>query len=710
MPRSTANQLHPEFLSTQNLNSFSGNDSASRKQMMAGNMPQVLSLITPTRRILMTGTEPEYAKYVFKVEMPVDAYIIDIIDRVTSSNVKGALKKNPERLVIYESIDTGEIGILRIPKYMSFHKRFGFEQIPVPENMALLDNALTSRSPTVIRAGTVFARPATVTPEGEYMFGREARCAWVTLPAVIEDGAIISESFARSLSSWIYEDRTVSYGRDWYPLNLHGDDEVYRAHLDVGEVVGDDGILMALRRKRPLLGAVEMTPERLRKVDRIFDKLIKVPPGSEVVNVIVQHDAEARVNNTPMGMEYSPQRYDDAQRRYYNKIIARYRELEDTRKTDLTMTRDFHRLIVEALVYVNPYHKGGRKLCYRKLDLDDWRVTITIRKRICAGMGIKLTDMHGGKGVVCKVTRDEDMPRDKHGKILDLVMDPMSLTKRMNNGRIIEPRISSTCIEYTRLLREELGLHDEEIQWGVSGRAVATLSEERCAALFKQYMGFYELISPWMHQGIKECEDFDVRGHLQTIVSHTMQLWLPTDNPVVYSDLHPRLKAEHPANYSQLTFKVGHGENAKWETTVKSCMVGSIYTVMLEKIARDMSAVASARLQINGVPSRIANADRYSSHVRQQPMRIAGETEVRLMLMAIGGMATRDLLEQTNNPDSHAIIIENIILDERPTDMESVIDRELFPANGHRIRKQIEHLHMCAGIGLRLEPDFIPNE
>lgn len=699
MPRNKTNQLHPELLSTQNLNSFSGNDSASRKQMMAGNMPQVLSLINPTRRILMTGMEPEYAKYVFKVEMPVDAYIIEVIDRVTASNVRGGLKRNPERVIIYEAIDTGEVGILRLPEYMSFHKRFGFRQIKVEENVAKL------KAGAAIEKGTVFARPATVTEDGEYMFGREMRCAWITLPGVIEDGGIISETAARNMSSYIYEDRSVSYGKDQYPLNLYGDDETYKAHPDIGEKVGDDGILMVTRRMRDMLAPVEMTPARLRTIDRIFDKPIKVPPGSEVVNVVVQHDADARNHYTPAGMEYSPARYDDAQRRFYNRIIARYRELENTRGSDLSLSRDFYRLVVEALVYVNPYHKGGRKLCYRKLDLDDWRITITIRKEVRAGMGIKITCLHGGKGVIVKVMRDEDMPRDEHGAILDLVMDPMSLTKRMNNGRLIEPRLASVCMEYTRLLREAVGLRDEETQLNVATAAIAKLGDQQ-DVWFKRFMSWYELISPRMHAGIAGYEDFDVANHLATVVAHGMQLWLPTDNPVVYSDLLPRIRAEHPANYSKLTFKV----KGKTVTTRKTILVGSIYSVMLEKIARDMSAVASARLQINGVPSRIANADRHSSHVRQQPMRIAGETEVRLMLMAIGGMATRDLLEQTNNPESHRMVIESVLLADRPTDIEEVLDRVRFPANGHRIRQQIDHLHMCAGVGLRLEPDFIPNE
>lgn len=705
MARSKVNQLHPELLSTQNLNSFSGNDSASRKQMAAGNMPQALSLINPTRRILMTGMEPEYAKYVFKVEMPVDAYIIDIVDRVTVSNVKGALKRNPERVIIYEAIETGEVGILRMPEYMSFHKRFGFRQIKVEENIARL------KPGAAIEAGTVFAKPASVTEDGEYMFGREARCAWVTLPAVIEDGAIISESFARSLSSYIYEDRTISYGKEYYPLNLFGDDEVYKSHLDVGEVVGDDGILMAIRRKREMLAPVEMTPARLRKIDRIFDKTFKVPPGSEIVNVVVHHDAEARNNYTPLGMEYSPARYDDAQRRFYNRILTKYRELETTRGDDLFMSRDFHRLVVEALVYVNPYHKGGRKLCYRKLDLDDWRITITVRKEIRAGMGIKITDLHGGKGVIVKVMADVDMPRDEYGQVLDLVMDPMSLTKRMNNGRIIEPRISSICMEYSRMLRLALGLRDEYAQLPQTNAVVASqLSDAQCEEWFEKFMSFYELISPRMYAGIRAYSEFNVRGHLATVAAHGMQLWLPTDNPVVYSDILPRLKAEHPCNYSNLTFKVGKGAKAKWVTTRKKVVVGSIYTIMLEKIARDMSAVASARLQINGVPSRIANADRHSSHVRQQPMRFAGETEVRLMLMAIGGMATRDLLEQTNNPTTHGMVVESILLAEHPTNIEEVVDRVNFPANGHRILGQIDHLHLCAGVGFRLEPDNIPNE
>lgn len=694
MRRQRRNQLKPEFQSTLCLNPFGDQDSASRKQMYAGNMPQALSLITPTRRRTITGSERDHGKYCFTLTMPCDANVIEVINRVEHTVGHGSLKKNPETVIIYEDIDTGEINYLCLPKYHSLHKRFGFRYKYNDEAMQMVYRGSN------IPRGTQFAKPVTLSDKGEYMYGREARIAFMTLPPVIEDGAMISESFANSLATHIFEERVVSWGKEYYALNLYGDPnhpDEYKVYPDIGEKVRDDGILVALRRFDDTTAPVEMTPQRLRQTDRIFDKFIRATPGAEVVDVKVHHNDDMQGYNTPVGMEFSPKRYDVSQRRFYNRLLDVHRSLEKSRGKDLNISRALHRMLREAAVYINP-SKEKRKLGYRKVDLDDWRVTITLRERVVPGMGFKLSDGHGGKGVVCQVTRDEDMPRDQFGIPLDLIMDPMSLTKRMNMGRVTEPRINSTSMMLDREIREALGLDPNQDFHEVAtvADAMDNASDELVDKLFDRLMGYYKILSPRFHDLIAGQKDFYRRGHVAVVAQEGTELWLPTDNDVVYVDVLGELAAAgyHP-NYNHVQIKTPRG---KWVPTKKKVMVGSIYIILLEKIGRDWSAVASAKLQINGVPSRISSTDRYSSHGRLQPVRIAGETEVRLFLMAIGGVAVRDLLDQSNNPASHRQVIESILLAQQPTNIESVIDRERYPTGDHRIIEQIRNLHMCGGI------------
>ena len=294
------------------------------------------------------------------------------------------------------------------------------------------------------------------------------------------------------------------------------------------------------------------------------------------------------------------------------------------------------------------------------------------------------------------MTRDEDMPRDEFGNIADLVMDPMSLTKRMNIGRVIEPRVNSISMMVTKNLREHFGFPDKPVDEFSARRVVSAMDDITLDRVKRYLRGYYDTISPLMGEALDETPEFDYRSHLKHILMEGVQLWLPTNNPVDYTEAITELskKGYHP-NYNHVQFR---GVDGTMKTTKKKVMVGSIYIILLEKIGRDFAAVASAKLQMNGVPSRISSTDRHSSPVRAQPVRIAGETEVRLFLMAIGGLATRDLLDRTNNPESHRMEIESILTADKPTDIDETIDRTRHPETEHRIMKQIEHLHTCGGI------------
>lgn len=52
--------------------------------------------------------------------------------------------------------------------------------------------------------------------------------------------------------------------------------------------------------------------------------------------------------------------------------------------------------------------------------------------------GDKLTTRFGNKGVVSKILKKEDMPYDKNGEIIDIIVNPLSIPTRMNIGQLLE--------------------------------------------------------------------------------------------------------------------------------------------------------------------------------------------------------------------------------------------------------------------------------
>ena len=63
---------------------------------------------------------------------------------------------------------------------------------------------------------------------------------------------------------------------------------------------------------------------------------------------------------------------------------------------------------------------------------------VYIAKKRKIGVGDKLAGRHGNKGIVSKIVRQEDMPFLADGRPVDLVLNPLGVSSRMNLGQIFE--------------------------------------------------------------------------------------------------------------------------------------------------------------------------------------------------------------------------------------------------------------------------------
>ncbi len=64
------------------------------------------------------------------------------------------------------------------------------------------------------------------------------------------------------------------------------------------------------------------------------------------------------------------------------------------------------------------------------------RVYIAQKRKI--GVGDKISGRHGNKGVISLVLPEEDMPYDKNGRTVDILLNPLGVPSRMNLGQILE--------------------------------------------------------------------------------------------------------------------------------------------------------------------------------------------------------------------------------------------------------------------------------
>jgi len=94
------------------------------------------------------------------------------------------------------------------------------------------------------------------------------------------------------------------------------------------------------------------------------------------------------------------------------------------------------------------------------------RVHIEVAQLRNISVGDKLAGRHGNKGVISRVLPVEDMPYDKDGVALDIILTPLGVPSRMNLGQILEMHLGLAAHElgYQAIVPAFAGATDKEIK------------------------------------------------------------------------------------------------------------------------------------------------------------------------------------------------------------------------------------------------------
>lgn len=664
------NELTPEVLGTSAISPWCGYNSSPRQAMLTKQLGQILVVNGAEPRYLQSGLEREIGKYTFNKTFDNNSFIIKVIPKFPETlGINGGLK-SPVKTVIFENAEHPdlEVDVMYLEDYFCMHHYFGFEYKYNKENLAKVKP--NNRVPK----GTIVADSPSVKPNGDYAYGINANVLLCSHPGGIEDGVIMSESFAKKLTTKVYETRVISFGSEVMPLNLYGDDEFYKIFPDVGEIVRPDGILFALRGFDAPLVPCDMSIKAMQKVAH-FDKAQFVTPGSKVVDVTVTKGAPDS-RNIEHGYTAQVEKYHDRHIAYYTEIRNTYHNLKK-QNPNLKISREFHRLLVEAEAHLDP----KVKLTQKRNKLQPWTVTITVCHETTAQNGFKVTDTHGGKSVTVCVKPDHEMFRDEMGNVADLIVDDNSVIKRLIKGKLHEHYIGASRRDTTTRIREMVKPYGKKIP------------DEVYEEVWDYLLGFYKIVSPIFYQKIGELRP-NIKKHVDEVIKNGIYVYLPTNSPVGYMDVVRLLKQYYPACQSQLEFIDYLGRPKK---TVNKHIIGQIYYMLLEKLGNDFSAVASARLQHYGLPSKLSTANKHDNPIKATPVRF-GESEFRLFVATAGGYAAADLADRSTNIDVHNQILTNLLQAEKPTDVYSLVDRNQLPIGNGYIHRIIHHKFRTCGM------------
>lgn len=690
-----SNELHVSNLGGgTNTNPWAGDDSASRAQMYTSHLAQVPVIAHPTVRRTLVGVEREYGRYTFHHRIPEEGTFTKIIDKYPT---QGAYRfnYNPQKLGVYRSHNpryphSAYYGVIDVTTYNIRHQYFGFMFKPKGNRM----NMLVEGGPA--EADTILATSPAVDEHGNYKTGVSSKMLYMSLHTTIEDGVLANSEWLKNFKSVGIETRSGSWGDRCYPIGLYSSNGVFRAHPEIGQKVADHGLVYAIREYDELLAVVDMTVDALSKPDYIFDKLVYGKPGAEVIDITVYHDHNLdRVNNdekTPKGIDAQSRRYYEAMLAQQNKLIDMYEGLKRQHGDKLVLHPNLHRMIVWAYAFTNhrsvQQPNGARvNLTYRRAPVGDFRTEIVFKYDIIPSVGSKVTNCHGGKGVIVQIREPKDMPQWPDGTTADLVMDNDSNIKRMNLGGPYEQATNAFGAQLTRRVQFLLAAPGGEV--------------EKSEQAFAELMEFYSIASPFMHTLMeREILPDPMRryNHVKAVAEDGVYLWLPPHTEGIGSEIIDRLERRYGLEMHPVTFL---DSNGNYTTTKQKMLIGETYVIMLEKNGFDWSSVASPKRQHFGILARMTNMDKHSTPGRENAVRITGEAEIRLLLALVPDYVVADILDRPNNPAAHKAEVRSILEARNPARIELAVDRRQIPLGGNRAIQFIKHIMWCCGITLR---------
>jgi len=687
IPDEIHSTLYKELISIHSLSPFMRNNSFARLNMFTGHIGQALPIKHASPRKIQTGSEQDYGKYTMNITMPCNGIVLKVIKRYRQSIQYGIQADNPETVVIYEDIETKQIGHISLVNYSSHHQQFGFryKTNEGAEELICVGKAIPKN--------TVFRSSPNVTDEGDWCFGTEANVALCTFPAGAEDGIRVSDKFLEKCTFITLEKRTFQYGNRGFPVNIYGTKEVYKPFPEIGDTIRDDGLVAAIRPYDARMVLSEQNMKAACTIDANFDEKHYARPNGKVIDVrVITQNVDDSITNT-FAKKYSSHTIN-----FHREILEFYEKQEQRLKSSgqkPNLTHEFHNLVVNSMRILASERKET-ELTYRQNKLDHVFVEITIEYENVPTLGNKLTDTNGGKGVVVSVVPAENMPIDKYGVRADIIMEPS--ISRMNIGRYVEQYINSISNNVHNQICQMLNVP----KFASRHSTMDTIAQGNYQAAFTHLVDYYYIINPLTKELFSK-QDIDQVAYLAYIVEGGIGIWYPTDNPRPTLKMYEMLSnSVYDAPPGPITY-IGNGGVKR--TTELNIRIGSLYVMLLEKIADDKSAVSSSKTQVHGAAAPITKLDKHQYPSREQASKLTAESENRPLAANIGGYALADILDRDNSPNTHKIVCEGILTAEYPSNIKNLVDRNVVPFGGHKPLGLSRHYLYCSGIELYHIPE-----
>lgn len=701
------------------MNPFLANTSSARQEMFRNHLKQALIIDGCAFPRIYSGYESGLKDYEVQEGAylrPQDGQVLAVIRKYPART--GGLDGehlNPRTTVVYRGMEDDLMHVFHIDRYHCIADGFGFEN--VHENVQAL------WPDTFIPKDMAFSHSPAVQGE-KYCLGTNANVAYMTDPGTIEDAMVISESLARRMGSLEIRELNLSIRPNEHPVNLYGDGEIVRFLPDIGEAVREDGILCAFRPVHVETFAADMAPRVLSEIQPVQDRIVEAPAGARIVDLTFY--TTMRKEHVPWAAYGQMESYIDSLKTYWREII----EVYQAHSKDLAVSPRFGTLVAQAMTHYGTYGghvpgvtlpRGMQFMSRKDHPIEFLHVDVTYAVPRKVGKGFKITDRHGGKGVISRIVRDEDMPTDVQGIRADLVMDPASVSARMNTGQLMEQALNRTSeVGVMPKVRAATDpetafriLHDwyDDVNWKYGDLVLQTLDTPEKRRAHVDWVldnGIHLNVPPVLNT-------FFDPDRFQRVLAK-----MDKTDPEKAKEMRKRhglkkgkSKASHDPNFFQfiqekwdvpvspVTFTVRDDDGpVRTVTTREPVAIGAKYVYLLCKIP-EPSSPGVAHVSQHGIPMKVPNFLKQETVISKNPTRF-GEDEQRIEMLSVGSAESARLTNlQATAPAAVAHVMDRILREKHPTRIGrfDLSNRQLQEASA--VFGLFEHVMATGGIDVR---------
>ncbi len=700
--------IKEEFISLSALNQFIAHDSSPRGTMFLTQLSQGVVLDKPEPKIIQSGLEQQLVDNTFKIVVEEDMVVKSIITNDTKNNVDNA----PLITIIGENTQTGEIDCYDIPFYFSLHQYFGFRYI----RQEILKNIYVGM---LLEKGVILAETPGVI-DNNYSYGVNANIALITDPAGGQDGVIIGTKLAKKLSYKIYVKGSLEWGADSFPLNLYGDIDNYKAFPEKGESIGKDQVFGVIREYDKDIGPALTSKKDTMEFNPIFDKAFYVNPSKELRNendvVMNNRVVDLRVIHSPNSKKEPL--YNNEQthklikehKAYLQSLVKAYESVVKDGFKDKNTTPRLQRKLVEAYTILPDDEKIVYK--YRNDKVDLYRIEFVVEFDVHPGIGAKLSDSHGAKGIIVDVR--DDMPVDKYGNVADIIMDPTSIPGRMNAGRLYESYFGGASRNARMKVLESItgyNIDDKDNDFGwyenyidkVTEKArdmiVKDLDYDNANTINKAFdvlLEFLSIIDTEQYVSYSKVDNSDDKLEiLREIVEKELYIYYKVSSkkkpPEVVRDME---KTKFYVPREPIMFE--------GKPTKEGITIGNLYVILLNKTADGYLASASPSVNHFGIPVRVNTSTKTGLPYTNNPTKIISETESRLYRSyAKSPILAAEFKDRASSMRTHSAIYHNTLKADKPSNMPTAVDRSIIPYGTDNSLSLIKDIFNSTGINFK---------